>query len=177
MQNKELSALLEDRDPLAAQTVLELSGDSGEPASFRIDALLGAGGSSLVYRVTRLSESEGSVQGSLKEFYPCSVGGGSQDMDSLLASMSVARTPDGSLKLPREMCEDTGRPPAQRYACPARPEAERRFELLHPLHAVVSRQIRGALRLHTGKSQRRHAGDLSAGCPPDPRTKAICCRS
>ena len=79
MQNKELSALLEDRDPLAAQTVLELSGDSGEPASFRIDALLGAGGSSLVYRVTRLSESEGSVQGSLKEFYPCSVGGGSQD--------------------------------------------------------------------------------------------------
>lgn len=105
MQNKELSALLEDRDPLAAQTVLELSGDSGEPASFRIDALLGAGGSSLVYRVTRLSESEGSVQGSLKEFYPCSVGGGSQDMDSLLASMSVARTPDGSLKLPREMCE------------------------------------------------------------------------
>lgn len=105
MQNKELSALLEDRDPLAAQTVLELSGDSGEPASFRIDTLLGAGGSSLVYRVTRLSESEGSVQGSLKEFYPCSVGGGSQDMDSLLASMSVARTPDGSLKLPREMCE------------------------------------------------------------------------
>lgn len=59
----------------------------------------------MVYRVTRLSESEGSVQGSLKEFYPCSVGGGSQNMDSLLLSMTVTHSLDGSLKLPWEMCE------------------------------------------------------------------------
>lgn len=105
MQNKALSVQLEDREPLAPQTVLDLSSDSGETESFRIESLLGAGGTSLVYRVTRLSESEGSVQGSLKEFYPCRVGGGSQDMDSLLLSMTVTRSPDGSLKLPREMCE------------------------------------------------------------------------
>lgn len=105
MQNKELSALLEDREPLSPQTVLELSNDRGEPESFRIDSLLGAGGTSLVYHVTRLSESEGSVQGSLKEFYPCSVGGSSQNLDSLLLSMTVSRGEDGSLNLPREMCK------------------------------------------------------------------------
>ena len=105
MQSKELSALLGDREPLAAQTVLELCSDKGEAESFQIESLLGAGGTSLVYRVLRLSESEGCVRGSLKEFYPCSVSGGSQNMDSLLLSMTVTRTSDGSLKLPREMCE------------------------------------------------------------------------
>ena len=105
MQNKGLSVQLEGREPLVPQTVLDLSSDSGETESFRVESLLGAGGTSLVYRVTRLSESEGSVRGSLKEFYPCRVGSRSQDMDSLLQSLTVIRTPDGSLKLPREMCE------------------------------------------------------------------------
>lgn len=104
MQNTEFAMPLENRDPLAPQATLELYDDHGNAVTFRIDSLLGAGGTSLVYHVTRLSDTEGDVQGSLKEFYPRSAANGGFNLDSLLRSLTVARRPNGSLQLPRKLC-------------------------------------------------------------------------
>lgn len=61
---------LRGRVPLNEGTVLRLqSTDGGKRTTFTVGALLGAGGTSLVYRAVRRGKA-GDVGGSLKEFYP-----------------------------------------------------------------------------------------------------------
>ena len=101
---QELHRLLEERQPLESQTTLCLTGDHGQTEFFRIETLLGAGGTSIVYRATKLSSEEGNVRGLLKEFYPTNVGGTSFRFEDLLQALSITRDKDGSLNLPPELC-------------------------------------------------------------------------
>ena len=105
MRDEERFAALAERSPLGKGETLTLRAGQQQPVSFRVESLLGAGGTSLVYQATRISETEGEVRGSLKEFYPALMGS-SYDMEQLICSMSVKRDPDGSLQMSEQLCRD-----------------------------------------------------------------------
>lgn len=102
---QEIRRLFGERQPLEPQALLHLTGDDGRTESFRIEEILGAGGTSIVYRVTKISPTEGEIRGSLKEFYPASIGGSSFRFEDLLQALSISRDPDGSLHLPEALSE------------------------------------------------------------------------
>lgn len=104
MQEPAFPGLPGEREPLPPQTLLDLSDTRHKRETFRIEDFLGAGGTSLVYRATRLSAAEGNVQGSLKEFFPLRAGGSSFTFETMLRSLAVTRDADGSLRLEPELC-------------------------------------------------------------------------
>lgn len=100
----ERDTALQNRQPLQPGAVLRL-----EDSRFTIVDLLGAGGSSLVYNAVKYS-SNGSVAGSLKEFYPMALGGTSYNYAQFQQSQQAIRREDGTLLLPDDICaEQTAR--------------------------------------------------------------------
>lgn len=100
----ERDTALQNRQPLQPGAVLRLEG-----SRFTIVDLLGAGGSSLVYNAVKYS-SNGSVAGSLKEFYPMALGGTSYNYAQFQQSQQAIRREDGTLLLPDDICaEQTAR--------------------------------------------------------------------
>lgn len=100
----ERDTALQNRQPLQPGAVLRLEG-----SRFTIVDLLGAGGSSLVYNAVKYS-SNGSVAGSLKEFYPMAMGGTSYNYAQFQQSQQAIRREDGTLLLPDDICaEQTAR--------------------------------------------------------------------
>lgn len=93
---------LGDREPLVSGSAIFLK-NGEQNIEFNIKSFLGAGGTSLVYNAQKLSPN-GTVAGTLKEFWPTVLGGSSYNFEELLAAQQVHREADGTLCLPHELC-------------------------------------------------------------------------
>lgn len=94
--------VLGDREPLIPGSAILLK--YGEQnIGFNIKSFLGTGGTSLVYNAQKLSPN-GTVAGTLKEFWPTMLGGSSYNFEELLAAQQVHREADGTLCLPQDLC-------------------------------------------------------------------------
>lgn len=124
MEINKLSALLKGRIPIEGGKAIWLLSATGEASYFQVETLLGAGGSSLVYKATMTAgtgEKGPRIYGTLKEFYPLQNEGGCSFSEWLRKENCPSREPDGTLRMDKSLA-------AKRYS-----EMEMTCAALHEL--------------------------------------------